>query len=68
MMTCSSPADLREIERRHATGIGLLATAGRAAATSSPATPRSAILTVSRTEAEKRANPGYRAFLATGST
>ena len=39
MMTCSAPQDCAEIERRHATGIGLLATAARAAATCSPARP-----------------------------
>ena len=41
-------------------------TAVRAAATCSRARPSEVILTVSRMEAEKRANPGYRAFLANG--
>ena len=47
-------------------GSGCSSTAGRAAATCSRARPRTSILTVSRTEAERRANPGYRAFLANG--
>ena len=45
---------------------GCSPTAARAAATCSRARPTRRILTVSRTEAEKGANPGYRAFLANG--
>ena len=47
-------------------GSACSSTAAPAAATCSPARPRTSILTVSRTEAEKKANPGYRAFLANG--
>src|SRR3954452_7771361 len=76
LMTCSAPDDCAEIERRRATGRGLL-TAGAAG----PAPPAAGgasranllsgeadeqILTVSRMDAEKRANPGYRAFFANG--
>ena len=67
LMACSAPADCAEIERRHATGVGpARATAARAAATCSRVRPTHVILTVSRMEAEKRANPGYRAFFANG--
>jgi len=57
MMTCSAPGDCAELERRHATGVGLLVDAGEA---------DHVILTVSRIEAEKGANPGYRAFFSNG--
>jgi uncharacterized membrane protein YvlD (DUF360 family) len=66
MMTCSSPADCAEIERRHATGIGLLVDGGASRGNLLSGEAEAAILTVSRTEAEKQANPGYRAFLANG--
>jgi hypothetical protein len=66
MMTCSSPADCAELERRHSTGIGLLADGGASRGNLLSGDAEEAILTVSRTEAEKRANPGYRAFLANG--
>jgi uncharacterized membrane protein YvlD (DUF360 family) len=66
LMTCSSPADCAEIERRHATGIGLLTNGGTSRGNLLSGEAEEAILTVSRTEAEKRANPGYRAFLANG--
>jgi uncharacterized membrane protein YvlD (DUF360 family) len=66
MMTCSSPADCAEIERRHATGIGLLVDGGASRGNLLSGEAEAAILTVSRTEAEKKANPGYRAFLANG--
>ena len=66
MMTCSSPADCAEIERRHATGIGLLVDGGASRGNLLSGEAEEAILTVSRTEEEKRANPGYRAFLANG--
>ena len=66
MMTCSSPADCAELERRHSTGIGLLADGGASRGNLLSGEAEEAILTVSRTEAEKRANPGYRAFLANG--
>ena len=66
MMACSSPADCAEIERRHATGIGLLRDGGASRGNLLSGEADETILTVSRTEAEKRANPGYRAFLANG--
>jgi uncharacterized membrane protein YvlD (DUF360 family) len=66
MMVCSSPADCQEIERRHSTGAGLLAGGGASRGNLLSGEADETILTVSRTDAEKRANPGYRAFLANG--
>jgi uncharacterized membrane protein YvlD (DUF360 family) len=66
MLVCSSPADCAEIERRHATGIGLLADGGASRGNLLSGEAEDVILTVSRTEAERKANPGYRAFLANG--
>ena len=66
MMTCSAPPDCAEIERRHATGVGLLADGGASRGNLLSGEADEVILTVSRMEAEKKANPGYRAFLANG--
>jgi uncharacterized membrane protein YvlD (DUF360 family) len=66
MLVCSSPADCAEIERRHATGIGLLVDGGASRGNLLSGEAEEVILTISRTEAEKEANPGYRAFLANG--
>jgi uncharacterized membrane protein YvlD (DUF360 family) len=66
LMTCSSPADCEEIERRHATGVGLLVDGGASRGNLLSGEADEAILTVSRTGAERRANPGYRAFYANG--
>jgi uncharacterized membrane protein YvlD (DUF360 family) len=66
LMVCSSPADCAEIERRHSTGQGLLAGGGASRGNLLSGEAEAVILTVSRTEEEKRANPGYRAFLANG--
>jgi uncharacterized membrane protein YvlD (DUF360 family) len=66
MMTCSAPADCAEIEHRRATGAGLLADGGASRGNLLSGEADASILTVSRIEAEKRANPGYRAFLANG--
>ena len=66
MLACSAPADCAEIERRHATGIGLLVDGGASRGNLLSGEADETILTVSRTEAEKQANPGYRAFLANG--
>ena len=66
MMVCSSPADCAEIERRHARGPGLLAGGGASRGNLLSGGADETILTVSRTDAEKGANPGYRAFLANG--
>jgi uncharacterized membrane protein YvlD (DUF360 family) len=66
LVSCSSPAACAEIERRHASGAGLLVDGGASRGNLLSGEADEAILTVSRTEAEKRANPGYRAFLANG--
>jgi uncharacterized membrane protein YvlD (DUF360 family) len=66
LMTCSAPADCAEIERRHATGSGLLADGGASRGNLLSGEAEEVILTVSRVDAEKGANPGYRAFLANG--
>jgi hypothetical protein len=66
LRTCSSPADCAAIERRLANGGGLLANGGASRGNLLSGEAEEAILTVSRMEAEKRANPGYRAFLANG--
>ncbi|HEX6763055.1 MAG TPA: phage holin family protein [Gaiellaceae bacterium] len=66
MIACSAPADCAEIERRHATGIGLLRDGGASRGNLLSGEADHLILTVSRIEEEKGANPGYRAFLANG--
>jgi hypothetical protein len=66
MMTCSAPADCTEIERRHATGVGLLVDGGASRGNLLSGEADHVILTVSRIEAEKGANPGYRAFFSNG--
>jgi uncharacterized membrane protein YvlD (DUF360 family) len=66
MIACSSAADCAEIERRHATGRGLLIDGGASRGNLLSGEAEETILTVSRTDAERGANPGYRAFLANG--
>jgi uncharacterized membrane protein YvlD (DUF360 family) len=66
LMSCSAPADCAEIERRHATGAGLLTDGGASRGNLLSGEADEVILTVSRVEAEKGANPGYRAFFANG--
>jgi uncharacterized membrane protein YvlD (DUF360 family) len=66
MLVCSSPADCVEIERRHSTGVGLLANGGASRGNLLSGEADETILTVSRADAEKGPNPGYRAFLANG--
>ena len=66
MIVCSSAADCAEIERRHSTGVGLLADGGASRGNLLSGEAEDAILTVSRLDAERRSNPGYRAFLANG--
>ena len=66
MMTCSAPPDCAEIERRRASGIGLLVDGGASRGNLLSGEAQDVILTVSRMEAEKKSNPGYRAFLADG--
>jgi uncharacterized membrane protein YvlD (DUF360 family) len=66
LMTCSAPADCEEIERRRGTGIGLLVDGGASRGNLLSGEAEAVILTVSRMGAEKKANPGYRAFFANG--
>ena len=66
MMTCSAPPDCAEIERRRATGVGLLVDGGSSRGNLLSGEADDVILTVSRMDAEKQSNPGYRAFLANG--
>ena len=66
MMTCSAPEDCAEIERRHASGAGLLTDGGASRGNLLSGEADHVILTVSRMEAEKGANPGYRAFFSNG--
>ena len=66
LMTCSAPPDCAEIERRHATGIGLLTDGGSSRGNLLSGEAQDVILTVSRMDEEKQSNPGYRAFLANG--
>jgi uncharacterized membrane protein YvlD (DUF360 family) len=66
LMSCSSPRDCAEIERRRADGRGLLADGGASRGNLLSGEAQEQILTVSRMAAEIRANPGYRAFLANG--
>src|SRR5438034_9840365 len=65
-MVCSAPADCAEIERRHLSGRGLLADGGASRGNLLSGEADYVILTASRMEAEKRSNPGYRAFFANG--
>ncbi|MGZ3664225.1 MAG: phage holin family protein [Ktedonobacterales bacterium] len=64
MMTCSAPEDCARIERERATGKGLLVDGGASRGNLLSGEAEAVILTVSRMEEEKRANPGYRAFFA----
>ncbi|OFW74929.1 MAG: hypothetical protein A2Y55_06130 [Actinobacteria bacterium RBG_16_68_12] len=66
MMTCSAPPDCAEIERRHASGRGLLVDGGASRGNLLSGEADHVILTVSRMEAERGANPGYRAFFSNG--
>ncbi len=66
LVTCSAPEDCARIERERATGIGLLVDGGASRGNLLSGEAEAVILTVSRMEAEARANPGYRAFFANG--
>jgi len=66
LVACSGPADCEEIERTHSTGNGLLANGGASRGNLLSGEADHVILTVSRLDVEKRANPGYRAFFANG--
>lgn len=66
VVACSSPSDCAAIEQRHATGIGLLVNGGASRGNLLSGEADAAILTVSRMDEERGANPGYRAFFANG--
>jgi uncharacterized membrane protein YvlD (DUF360 family) len=66
LVSCSSPPDCAEIEKRHSTGVGLLVDGGASRGNLLSGEAEQSILTVSRTDAERGANPGYRAFFANG--
>jgi uncharacterized membrane protein YvlD (DUF360 family) len=66
LMVCSAPADCEEIERRHRCGRGLLTNGGASRGNLLSGEADHVILTASRSEAERHANPGYRAFFANG--
>jgi uncharacterized membrane protein YvlD (DUF360 family) len=66
VIACSGISECAEIEAAHATGIGLLINGGASRANLFSGEADEAILTSSRISAEKRANPGYRAFFANG--
>jgi uncharacterized membrane protein YvlD (DUF360 family) len=66
IISCSSPGDCAAIEQRLASGRGLLTGGGTSRGNLISGEADEVILTVSRTDAERRANPGYRAFLANG--
>ena len=66
VLACSKPPDCAEIERRHSTGIGLLREGGASRGNLLSGEADHLILTVSKIDAEKKANPGYRAFFSNG--
>ncbi len=66
LIACSAPADCAEIERRHSSGVGLLRDGGASRGNLLSGEADEVILTVSRMDAERGANPGYRAFFANG--
>ena len=67
LVACSDPGDCAMLEHRHADGRGLLVDGGASRGNLLSGEADESILTVSRLDEEKRANPGYRAFLASGS-
>ncbi len=66
IVACSSPADCAAIEARLATGNGLLTEGGASRGNLLSGEAEETILTVSRADRERGANPGYRAFFANG--
>ena len=66
VMRCSSPEHCAELERRRSTGDGLLAHGGASRGNLFSGDADHVILTVSRMDEERHANPGYRSFLANG--
>jgi uncharacterized membrane protein YvlD (DUF360 family) len=67
LVSCSNPDDCAAIEQARSRGAGLLAGGGTSRGNLLSGEADAALLTVSRLAADKRANPGYRAFLANGS-
>jgi uncharacterized membrane protein YvlD (DUF360 family) len=67
LVACSNPDDCASIERQRASGAGLLAGGGASRGNLLSGEADVALLTVSRLADEKKANPGYRTFLANGS-
>ena len=65
-MACSAPARLRGDRAAARAGRGLLTDGGASRGNLLSGEADHVILTVSRLDAEKRSNPGYRAFLANG--
>ena len=66
VVACSGPDDCAEMEKRLATGVGLLVGGGASRGNLFSGEADATILTVSRLSAEKKANPGYRSFFANG--
>ena len=66
IVSCSSPRDCAEIERRRATGVGLLRDGGTSRGNLLSGEADEQILTASRIAAELKANAGYRSFMANG--
>src|SRR6478735_7777374 len=66
VVACSGPDDCAEMEKRLATGAGLLVGGGASRGNLFSGEADATILTVSRLSAEKTANPGYRSFFANG--
>jgi len=67
IVSCSNPDDCAAIEHARTNGSGLLSDGGTSRGNLLSGHADATILTVSRLSAEKKANPGYRAFLANGS-
>jgi uncharacterized membrane protein YvlD (DUF360 family) len=65
--TCSNPDDCAAIEKHRSTGAGLLVDGGTSRGNLLSGEADAALLTASRVAEEKKANPGYRIFLADGS-
>jgi uncharacterized membrane protein YvlD (DUF360 family) len=66
VIACSSPGACAAIEKRLSNGAGLLAGGGSSRGNLFSGGADEVILTVSRIDAERRANPGYRAFFSNG--
>ena len=62
----SGPDSVVEVEKKHSTSIGLLREGGASRGNIFSGEADSAFLTVARLGAEKKGNPGYRAFFTNG--